>query len=138
MSPQEEVCRARALLASSTNSARTALAVLTGLHIWLTRPRLFQLGIIEEYWMLIVMVVAFAGAGLSEWFHRLKMPVLCEPLERTALALPAALPGRPSALAPKQSRTRVPRTFTRPAGGGELTSLRIHPFTKSRNHLQIT
>ncbi len=58
--------------------------------------------------------------------------------QRQALALPAALPGRPSALAPKQSRTRVPRTFTRPAGGGELTSLRIHPFTKSRNHLQIT
>lgn len=38
--------------------------------------------------MLIVMAVAFVGAALSEWFHRREMPVLSEPLQRTALALP--------------------------------------------------
>ena len=38
--------------------------------------------------MLLIMGVAFAGAGLSEWFHRLKLPVLSLPLQRTALMLP--------------------------------------------------
>ena len=68
--------------------AAEALGALTGVHLWLTVPWLFQLGFIEEYWLLIVTAVAFAGAGLSELFHRRKMPVLSEPLERTALVLP--------------------------------------------------
>jgi hypothetical protein len=38
--------------------------------------------------MLLVMAVAFAGAGLSEVFHRRRLPVLSQPLERTALLLP--------------------------------------------------
>jgi hypothetical protein len=42
----------------------------------------------RRYWMLIVMGVAFLGTGLSELFHRRKMPVLSEPLERTAVLLP--------------------------------------------------
>jgi hypothetical protein len=41
-----------------------------------------------DYWMLIVMAVAFAGGGLGEWFHRRGRPVLAEPLAHTALALP--------------------------------------------------
>jgi len=68
--------------------AAEALAGLTCLHLGLTRPNWFDFGIIEEYWMLIVMVVAFCGAGLSELFRRRGLPVLSEPLERTALVLP--------------------------------------------------
>ncbi|NQT14718.1 MAG: hypothetical protein HQ582_18325, partial [Planctomycetes bacterium] len=64
------------------------LGGLVGLHLWLTMPWLFRLGIVEEYWMLIVMAVAFGGAGLSELFHRRGLPVLSEPLENTAVLLP--------------------------------------------------
>jgi hypothetical protein len=59
-------------------------------HLWLTVPGLFRLGIIEDYWMLLVILAAFAGASLSELFHRRGMPVLSEPLERTAALLPLA------------------------------------------------
>jgi len=69
--------------------AAEVLAALIGLHIWLTMPWLFS-GLVRRFWMLIVMVVAFIGAGLSEWFHRRKMPVLAEPLRNTALLLPLA------------------------------------------------
>ena len=67
--------------------AAEALGGLIGLHLWLTRPELFELGLMR-YWMLIVMAVAFAGAGLSEWFQRVGLPVLSEPLRRTALLVP--------------------------------------------------
>ncbi len=70
--------------------AAEVLAALVGLHLWLTMPWLFRLGIVERYWPLIVMGVAFAGAGLAELFERRGLPVLCEPLGRTALALPLA------------------------------------------------
>jgi len=70
--------------------AAEVLAALVGVHLWLTVPWLFRLGIVEEYWMLIVMAVAFGGAGLSELFHRRGLPVLSEPLERTAVLLPLA------------------------------------------------
>jgi len=65
-----------------------ALVALTCLHLGLTRWYWFDFGIIREYWMLIVMAAAFGGVGLSEWFHRRSLPVLSEPLERTALLLP--------------------------------------------------
>ncbi len=68
--------------------AAEVLAVLTGLHLWLTVPWLFRLGFIEQYWMAIVMAVAFGGAALSELFDRRAMAVLSEPLRRTALLLP--------------------------------------------------
>jgi hypothetical protein len=64
------------------------LAILIGLHLRLTKPELFNFGFIKNYWMLLIMGAAFAGAGLSEWFHRLKQPVLSIPLQRTALLLP--------------------------------------------------
>ena len=54
----------------------------------MTMPGLFELGIIRTYWMLIVMAIAFCGAGLSALFHRRQMAILSEPLERTALFLP--------------------------------------------------
>jgi hypothetical protein len=68
--------------------AAEALLALAGLHLRVTMPGLFALGIIRTYWMLIVMAVAFVGAGLSALFHRRKMDILSEPLERTALFLP--------------------------------------------------
>ena len=39
-------------------------------------------------WSLIVMAIAFTGAGLSELFDRRGLSVLSEPLARTALLLP--------------------------------------------------
>jgi hypothetical protein len=64
-----------------------ALAAAIGLHVWLTMPWLFK-GYLVDYWMLIVMAVAFAGAGLSQWFHRRDLAVLSQPLSHTALLLP--------------------------------------------------
>jgi len=63
------------------------LAAAIGLHVWLTMPWLFK-GYLVDYWMLIVMAVAFAGAGLSQWFHRRDLAVLSQPLSHTALLLP--------------------------------------------------
>ena len=68
--------------------AAEVLGGLIALHLWLTEPQLFQLGIMEQYWMLIVIGIAFAGAGLSEWFQRLGLPVLSKPLANTAALLP--------------------------------------------------
>jgi hypothetical protein len=65
-----------------------ALAVLIGVHLRLTKPELFNFGFIRNYWMFLIMGTAFAGAGLSEWFHRRKLSVLSLPLQRTALLLP--------------------------------------------------
>jgi len=62
--------------------------VLIGVHLRLTKPELFNFGLIQNYWMFLIMGAAFAGAGLSEWFHRRKLPVLSLPLQRTALLLP--------------------------------------------------
>ena len=67
--------------------AAEALAAAIGLHVWLTMPWLFK-GYLIDYWMLIVMAVAFAGAGLGEWFHRRRLAVLAQPLAQTALLLP--------------------------------------------------
>ena len=66
------------------------LILLVCLHLRWTMPDLFRLEIMKKYWMLMVMGAAFAGAGLSELFQRRRMPVLSEPLERTAVLLPLA------------------------------------------------
>jgi len=68
--------------------AAEAFLGLIGLHVWLAMPWLFSHGLVRRFWMLLVMAGAFAGAGLSELFHRRRMPVLAEPLEWTALLLP--------------------------------------------------
>jgi hypothetical protein len=68
-------------------AAEACLAIIW-LHIRLTHPDIFHLEIMKQYWMLIFMGIAFAIAFLSEIFHRWKMPVLSQPLERTALLLP--------------------------------------------------
>ena len=68
--------------------AAEVVLALVGLHLWLTEPQLFQWGIIPRYWMFLVLALAFAGAGLAEWFQRRRLPVLSGPLERTAVLLP--------------------------------------------------
>lgn len=68
--------------------AAEALATVLCLHLWLAFPNLFALGLIRKYWMFLVMAVAFGGSWLGEWFARRKLPVLSEPLARTALVLP--------------------------------------------------
>jgi len=55
------------------------------LHLRLTVPQLIP-PVLGRYWPLSVMVVAFAGVGLSEFFQR-RRPVLASPLRRTALVL---------------------------------------------------
>ena len=70
--------------------AAEVLLALVGVHLRFTVPELFNLGIVRDYWMLLVMALAFAGAGLSELFDRRNMPVLSEPLERTAALVPLA------------------------------------------------
>ena len=70
--------------------AAEALLALMCVHLRFTVPHLFNLGIIRDYWMLLVMALAFAGAGLSELFERRGTSVLSEPLERTAALAPLA------------------------------------------------
>jgi hypothetical protein len=72
--------------------AAEALLALAGLHLRVTLPGLFTSGFVKTYWMLIVIGIAFVGAGLSALFHRRRMAVLSEPLERTALLLPVLPP----------------------------------------------
>ena len=68
--------------------AAEVVLALVGLHLWLTEPQLFRLGIVARYWMFLVLAIAFGGTGLAEWFQRRRLPVLSGPLERTAVLLP--------------------------------------------------
>jgi uncharacterized integral membrane protein len=75
--------------------AAELLAGLIVFHVRTTVPRLIPFGLLENWWTLVVMAVAFAGAGLAEWFERRRLAVLAEPLARTALwapLLPALAP----------------------------------------------
>lgn len=75
--------------------AAEALAVLVCVHVRTTMPKLIPFGTIENWWTLIVMIVAFCGAGFAEFFQRRRLSVLAEPLARTAMLaplLPAAAP----------------------------------------------
>jgi hypothetical protein len=67
--------------------AAELLLALACLHVRLTMPWLFS-GFWRAWWPFLVMIVAFAGVGLSELFRRLRRPVLAEPLENTAVFLP--------------------------------------------------
>ena len=62
------------------------VASLLFLHIFLTKPVLF--GRLRPYWPYIVIAIAYAGSGLSEWFRRKNLRVLSEPLRWTASFLP--------------------------------------------------
>jgi hypothetical protein len=67
--------------------ATEVLLLLLFVHARLTIPELFR-GQLGQYWPFIVMVIAFAGVGLSEYFQRKGMPVLADPLRRTGIFLP--------------------------------------------------
>jgi hypothetical protein len=67
--------------------AAEVVASLLFLHIYLTKPEFFT-GVMKPYWEFIVLGIAFAGAGLGEWFQRRKLAVLAEPLQRTGAFLP--------------------------------------------------
>ncbi len=66
--------------------AEIVLALLF-LHIYLTMPELFR-GYLLPYWPYIVIAIAFAGAGVGEFFERIGLNVLSEPLQRTGTFLP--------------------------------------------------
>jgi hypothetical protein len=67
-------------------AAETVLALLF-LHIYLTMPELFH-GYLLPYWPLVVMGIAYFGAGVGEIFRRAQLRVLSEPLHRTGAFLP--------------------------------------------------
>lgn len=67
-------------------TAEIVLALLF-LHIYLTMPKLFS-GLMRPYWPLVVMAIAFFGCGAGEWFGRLRLRVLAEPLQRSGAFLP--------------------------------------------------
>ena len=60
---------------------------LTFLHIRVTMPWLFS-GWFLQFWPLVVMVIAFVGVGLGEFFQRRRQNVLSEPLTTTGALLP--------------------------------------------------
>lgn len=67
-----------------------ASEVLLGLlfmHIRLTMPWLFH-GFFRRYWPLVVLVIAYAGVGISEFFKRRQIHILATPIERTGAFLP--------------------------------------------------
>ncbi len=97
------------------------LLVLLFVHLRLTVPQLFH-GWLSRYWPFVVMLIAFLGVGLSEFFEWRKLRVLAEPLQRTGVFLPLlplfafwvrpSAPGLPPLLAelhkPSQPSTLTP------------------------------
>jgi hypothetical protein len=67
--------------------ASELLLVFLFLHLRLNVPDLFRL-FSGKYWTFAVMVIAFVGVGLSEFFRRRKLEVLSEPLRRSGVFLP--------------------------------------------------
>ncbi|QDU03984.1 hypothetical protein V6x_37090 [Gimesia chilikensis] len=67
--------------------ASEIVLALLFLHIYLTVPELFR-GYLLPYWPYIVIAIAFAGAGVGEFFDRIGLQVLSEPLQRTGVFLP--------------------------------------------------
>jgi hypothetical protein len=67
--------------------AAEVLLVLLFMHIRLTMPWLFH-GFFRRYWPLIVLLIAYAGIGISEFFRRRQIHVLAQPIERTGAFLP--------------------------------------------------
>jgi hypothetical protein len=70
--------------------AAQVLLLLLAVHVFLCAPWLLSTGRVRQYWPLLVMLVAFAGAALAEWLQRRHQTVLARPLHNTAVWLPAA------------------------------------------------
>jgi hypothetical protein len=68
--------------------AAEALGGVLWLHLYLCVPRLLRITIMKQWWLFIAMAIAFAGTGLAELFRRRRLPVLAQPLQRTAACLP--------------------------------------------------
>ena len=67
--------------------AGEVLLVLLFMHIRLTMPWLFH-GFFQRYWPLVVLVIAYAGVAISEFFKRREVHVLATPIQRTGAFLP--------------------------------------------------
>jgi hypothetical protein len=67
-------------------AAELGLALLF-VHVRLNVPELFR-GLGARHWALLIMAVAFTGAGLGELFRRRNLPVLAGPLQQTGVFLP--------------------------------------------------
>jgi len=67
--------------------AAEVLLVLLLMHIRLTMPWLFH-GFFQRYWPLVVLLIAYAGVAISEFFKRRKVHVLATPIQRTGAFLP--------------------------------------------------
>jgi len=70
--------------------AAEVLLALVFAHLRLAAPWLFS-GRLAQYWMFMIVGLAFLGAAAGEAFRRLRLPVLAMPLERTGTFL-AILP----------------------------------------------
>ena len=67
--------------------AAELLLLFLFVHIRLNVPELFG-GVLTQFWPLLVMVIAFIGIGLSEYFDRCGIKVLSQPLKRTGVFMP--------------------------------------------------
>lgn len=68
--------------------AAEVLLVLAAVHLRLSVPRLFSSGLMMQYWPLLMLLLAFGGAGLSEVMRRKGRDVIADPLMNTAAFLP--------------------------------------------------
>jgi hypothetical protein len=63
------------------------LLAVAFIHLRLTEPQLFT-GWLRPWWPLVIMLIAFVGAGAAELFQRQGRRVLSQPLWRTGIFLP--------------------------------------------------
>ena len=64
------------------------ILVLLFVHLRLTAPEFFLVQGFLKYWTLIIMALAFLGAGIAQVLDRKGVKVLAEPLLRTGVFLP--------------------------------------------------
>jgi hypothetical protein len=67
--------------------AAEVVCALLFAHVYLTNPEFFR-HLLQPYWPLALMAIAYAGVAVSELFRRLRINVLSEPLEYSAAFLP--------------------------------------------------
>jgi hypothetical protein len=64
-----------------------AVAALLVVHLYLTMPWLFQLGI-RQYWPYVAMLLAFGGVAMAHLLGKRDLEVLAEPIFHSAAAIP--------------------------------------------------